>query len=64
MGTIIYYHVTLTVHVWPFFENFNLFDNFSTVSAGADIFQMSILGHLSNVRRALTFSSQERLGQS
>ena len=42
MGTIIFYPVTLTLEFDPFFENFNLANNFWTVSARALIFHMSI----------------------
>ena len=42
MGTIIFYTVTLTMQFDQFFANFNLADNFRTVSARALIFYMSI----------------------
>ena len=41
MGTIIFYHVTLTLEFDPFFENFNLPNNFLTVTARALIFHIS-----------------------
>ena len=42
MGTIIYDPVTLTLEFDPFFENFNLANNFWIVGARALIFLMSI----------------------
>ena len=44
MGTIIFYPVTLTLKFDPFFENFNLANNFWTVSAWALIFHIGIPG--------------------
>ena len=42
MGTIIFYPVTLTLEFDPFLENFNLANDFWTVSARALKFHMSI----------------------
>ena len=42
LGTIIFYPVTLTSEFDPFLENFNLANNFWTVSAKALIFHISI----------------------
>ena len=42
MGSIIFYPVTLTLEFDPFFETFNLANDFSTVSARALIFHMNI----------------------
>ena len=42
MGTIIFYHVTLTFEFDSFFENFNIAYNFCTVSARDMIFHMNI----------------------
>ena len=43
MGAIIFYPVTLTLEFDPFLKNFNLANNFWTVSPRALIFHMSIL---------------------
>ena len=42
MGTIIFYPVMLILEFDPFFENFNLANNFGRVSARALIFHMNI----------------------
>ena len=42
LGTIIFYPVTLTLELDPFFEKFNLANNLWTVNGRALIFHMSI----------------------